>query len=170
MHEIILNPFEFELEGKITKKPLIKEPKFKNPKYTQFWKSKIWLSVNFIRIPNMIFAKFSVCKKALKTRFFLLFLLEKDLFANFSEKSRGSLQFSLPVVHGVKQSARRRRAVAPACFTRPLTPGSRPDRARLLSEPLPQALCLSRRYMSSRQCNNTHNPSRLQIFLHFSII
>ena len=67
---------------------------------------------NFIRIPNLIFAKFFVCKKALKTRFFLLFLLEKDLFANFSEKSRGSLQFSLPVVHGVKQTARRRRAVA----------------------------------------------------------
>ena len=67
---------------------------------------------NFIRIPNLIFAKFYLCKKALKTRFFLLFLLEKDLFEKFPETSRGSLQFLLPVVHGDRQAARRCRAVA----------------------------------------------------------
>ena len=117
-----------------------------------FGKIKYGQMGNFISFPNINFAKFYLCKKDLKTKFLSLFSLEKDLFANFSEKSRGSLQFSLPVVHGVKQTARRRRAVAPACSARPLTLGRRPHQAHLAPRPLNLPL-------SSSQNHERPNPS-----------
>ena len=91
---------------------------------------------NFLRISNLIFAKFYLCKKALKTRVFSLFLLEKHLVVKFLKTSGGFSQKLLPVVHGDRQAARRRRAVALACPARRLTLGRRPHRAHLAPRPL----------------------------------
>ena len=49
---------------------------------------------NFIRFPNIIFAKFYPCKKALKSLVFFSVLMEKGLVAKFSESSGGVLKNS----------------------------------------------------------------------------
>ena len=63
---------------------------------------------NFISFPNLIFAKFYLRKKGVKTTFFLRFSMEKGLFAIFRNLQGvfWSLSFCL-LLHEGKQAARR---------------------------------------------------------------
>ena len=114
---------------------------------------------NFIRIPNMIFAKFSVCKKALKLLFFSLFLLEKDFFVKILKTPGGFfgklpfIVFLLPPVGAPRADASR----ATSCLLRAwLRPPRRRPRPPL---PYPPSRSLSR----SLKPAGTRNPTAAMI-------
>ena len=110
---------------------------------------------NFISFPNLIFAKFYLCKKALKTRFVSLFLLEKDLIVKIL-KTAGVffgkspfIVFLLPPVGALCADASRATSCLPRVWIRP---PSRPPRPAL---PPPPTRSLSR----SLKLAGTRNPS-----------
>ena len=111
------------------KNHLLKYQNSKIQKLFNFGKVKYGKMGNFLRIPNIIFAKFYSCKKALKSLFFSLFLMEKDLSAKIPKNSGGypknPLFFSFPLFFFLPPVGRRARTALP----RHVLPASGQDKA-----------------------------------------
>ena len=88
---------------------------------------------NFIRNPNIIFAKFPSCKKALNLLFNSLVLMEKDLVARFLKSPGGYPENGLFFFPFLSSSSARRQRRALAAST-PRRATSRPPRAWIRAE------------------------------------